>query len=180
MLTCASRGGGPRKGLFREVRLNTTSGLQGPRRCLLTCTSRGGGPREGLFRDVQLNTASGLQQVSRHGLQEDRPRHPQSHGPDKDPSGNVGSRDPSHTARSVMPQRASEALAHVPLLLCFPPPPDNMDKWRATIQILVGFVNADRPSQSGPSWRPPMAPTRDVGERTGSAPTVQSPPRQAP
>src|SRR4051812_2323750 len=43
------------------------------------------------------------------------------------------------------PAPPAEALARAQLLLDFPPTPDKIDDWRATIQSLIGFANGDTP-----------------------------------
>ena len=63
---------------------------------------------------------------------------------------------PSNTVRSLSISRSShrsppppktpeEALARAQLLLDYPPAPDKIDDWRATIQSLIGFANGDTP-----------------------------------
>jgi hypothetical protein len=44
-----------------------------------------------------------------------------------------------------MPTTTAEALAQAQVLLNFPPgPPEKMDEWRATIQSLLGFAEAQK------------------------------------
>jgi hypothetical protein len=78
-----------------------------------------------------------------------------------------------------MPSTASKAMARAQLLLKFPPAADQMDEWRATIQILIGFAEVGGSQWAGPP-RPPQAATtaHATGRVDGVTPTVQSPPRQ--
>lgn len=58
------------------------------------------------------------------------------------------------TSSSPMPSTASEAMARAQLLLRFPPATDQMDKWRATIQSLIGFAEAVGSQRAGPHGIP--------------------------
>ena len=55
----------------------------------------------------------------------------------------------SHTSRRSPPppKTPEEALARAQLLLDYPPAPDKIDDWRATIQSLIGFANGYKPRQ---------------------------------
>ena len=57
------------------------------------------------------------------------------------PSGFVKSRSTSRSSRPFMPNTPAEAMAQAHLLLNFPPAPDKMDEWRATIQSLLSFTD---------------------------------------
>nr|XP_020153718.1 protein transport protein sec31-like [Aegilops tauschii subsp. strangulata] len=49
------------------------------------------------------------------------------------------------TSSTSMPSTAMEAMARAQLLLKFQPAAEQMDEWRATIQSLLGFVEAEGP-----------------------------------
>src|SRR4051812_19061362 len=76
-----------------------------------------------------------------------------------------------------LPATPAEALARAQLLLDFPPTPDKIDNWRATIQSLIGFANGDTPRQLTTSQPRRASQTRADGDKTGGgATTVHSPP----
>src|SRR3954468_11025972 len=78
-----------------------------------------------------------------------------------------------------LPATPAEALARAQLLLDFPPTPDKIDDWRATIQSLIGFANGDTPRQATASQPRQASQVRADGDKTGGgATTVHSPPRR--
>src|SRR3954468_4129122 len=78
-----------------------------------------------------------------------------------------------------LPATPAEALARAQLLLDFPPTPDKIDDWRATIQSLIGFANGDTPRQPTTSQPRQVSQARPDGDKTGGgATTVHSPPRR--
>ena len=50
----------------------------------------------------------------------------------------------SRSASHAMPETMEETMAGDQLLLNFPPAANKMDEWRATIQILLGFVEINK------------------------------------
>ena len=77
------------------------------------------------------------------------------------------------------PKTPEEALARAQLLLDYPPAPDKIDDWRATIQSLIGFANGDKPRQPSASKpRQDAQAQADADKTAGGATIVHSPPRR--
>nr|XP_040249509.1 skin secretory protein xP2-like [Aegilops tauschii subsp. strangulata] len=113
------------------------------------------------------------------GPQAPSPRHralqvagSQQQGRDAVATGTVRSRAMVRsTSSSPMPSTATEAMARAQLLLRFPSAADQMDEWRATIQSLIGFVEAGGSQRAGPSQPPQaMTTTRGAGHTEGATP----------
>ena len=83
----------------------------------------------------------------------------------------------SRSTSLAMPATAAEAMAWAQLQLNFPSAAEKMDEWRATIQSLIGFVEASKSQHTEPSQRPWTATAAQADSHVeGGTPTVQSSP----
>lgn len=59
------------------------------------------------------------------------------------PAGSARSQVTSRSSHPNMPSTVTKAMARAQMLLDFPPKPDKMDEWRATIWSLIKFADAN-------------------------------------
>src|SRR4051812_40785439 len=134
----------------------------------------------GTIRSLDPERAGGSRDAQgQHTRQHAGPSEVRLPGGDIAPSNVVRSPSISRSSHRSppLPATPAEALARSQLLLDFPPTPDKIDDWRATIQSLIGFANSDTPRQPSTSQPRRASQTRADGDKTGGgATTVHSPP----
>src|SRR3954471_12949074 len=135
----------------------------------------------GTIRSLDPNRAGGSRDAQgQHARQRAGASEARSPGRNTAPSNVVGTPSISRSSHrsAPLPATPAEALARAQLLLDFPPTPDKIDDWRATIQSLIGFPNGDTPRQATTSQPWQASQVRADGDKTGGgATTVHSPPR---
>ena len=94
------------------------------------------------------------------------------------PSNPVRSLSTSRSSHLSPPPTRAEALARAQLLLDFPPAPEKLEEWRATIQSLLSLADDVEPQQGEPSRRPSSALVRggDGRKAGGGTTTIRSAP----
>src|SRR3954468_8783125 len=136
----------------------------------------------GTIRSLDRDRAGGSRDApGQHARQRAGASEARSPGRDIAPSNAVRSPSISRSSHRSppLPATPAEALARAQLLLDFPPTPDKIDDWRATIQSLIGFANGDTPRQATTSQPRQVNQARPEGDKTGGgAPTLHSPPQR--
>src|SRR3954468_3850993 len=136
----------------------------------------------GTIRSLDPDRAAGSRDAQgQHARQHAGMSEVRSPGWDIAPSNVVRSPSTSRSSHRSppLPATPAEALARAQLLLDFPPTPDKIDDWRATIQSLIGFANGDTPRPATTSQPRQASQVRADGDKTGGgATTVHSPPQR--
>src|SRR3954464_13531852 len=136
----------------------------------------------GTIRSLDPNRAGGSRDAEgQHARQRAAASEARSPGRNTAPSTIVGSPSISRSSHRSppLPATPAEALARAQLLLDFPPTPDKIDDWRATVQSLIGFANGDTPRPATTSQPRQASQVRAYGDKTGGgATTAHSPPRR--